>query len=176
MRRISILLVFAPALFFIKGCDKITTDFDTNLNKTIRADVVAPQAKSGTMDVVTYPFNVTDVLEIKDNSKINDYIDRLKEINVKSVTVTFTGIPAGQTITELGISMPSVGLAINLFDIENNSQVTLDVNPEYLNAISKRLLDTHEITIEISGRSTYAPMTLSTLMSFAVTVKAKVLD
>jgi hypothetical protein len=176
MRRTIFFLALAPVLIIINGCDKFTTDFDTNLNKTIQADVVATQAKSGILEVVTFPFNATDVLEIKDNSKINDYIDRLKEINVNSITATFTGIPAGQTISELSISMPSVGVVINLTGIENNSQVTLDVNQEYLNAISGRLLDTHEITIEISGRSTYAPMTLSTLMSFAVTVKAKVID
>ena len=174
MKQIIISLVSAAFLLAINGCDAITTDFDTNLNKTILAEVA--EVKSGTKDAVTYPFNATETLNIRDNSKINDYIDRLKSINVNSITCTFTGIPSGETVTELNISIPSAGMEITLTDIDNATQLTLDVSPQLLDAISKRLIDTHEITIEISGMSTYAPMTLSTLMNFAVTVKARVLD
>jgi hypothetical protein len=174
MKQIITLLAGAAILLAINGCDSVTTDFDTNLNKTILAEVA--EVKSGTKDAVTYPFNATDVLDIRDNSKINDYFDRLKEINVNSIACTFTGIPSGETVTELTISIPSAGLGITLTDLDNATQVTLDVSPQILDAISKRLIETHEITIGISGRSTYAPMTLSTLMSFAVTVKARVLD
>ncbi len=174
MKQMLFFLVGAAVLLAINGCDAITTDFDTNLNKTILAEVA--EVKSGTKDAVTYPFNTTDVLDIRDNSKINDYFDRLKEINVNSITCTFTGIPSGETVAELTISIPSAGLEVKLTDIDNATQVTLDVTPQILDAVSKRLIETHEITIGISGRSTYAPMTLSTLMNFAVTVKARVLD
>jgi hypothetical protein len=50
------------------------------------------------------------------------------------------------------------------------------VTKEQLTAISNKLLDELEITIVVSGKSTYAPMTLSSALDFATSIKAKVLD
>ena len=177
MKKIRTLAMVLIALIILGSCDKITTDFDTSLRTTILADVEQPsEVKSTLKDATTYPFNASQKLDIKDNSKINDYIDRLKEINVKSISCTFTGIPSGETITELNISIQSVALNLTLENLENGVSVTLDVSNQLLNAISNELTDKHETTIRISGESTYAPMTLSTLMDFQVSVTARVLD
>ena len=177
MKKLRILGMLLVVLIILGGCDSITTDFDTNLRTTILADVQLPaEVKSTLKDVTTYSFNASQKLDIKDNSKINDYIDRLKEINVQSITCTFTGIPSGETITELNISIQSVALDLALENLENGISVTLDVSNHLLNAISNELTDKHEITISVSGESTHAPMTLSTLMDFQVSVTARVLD
>ena len=177
MRKMKTLAMVLVALIILGSCDKITTDFDTSLKTTILADVQLPaEVKSTLKDVTTYPFNASQKLDVKDNSKINDYIDRLKEINVQSITATFTGIPSGETITDLNISIQSVALDLTLENLENGVSVTLDVSNHLLNAISNELTDNHEITISISGESTYAPMTLRTLMDFQVSVTARVLD
>ncbi len=177
MKKIRILGMLLLALIILGSCDRITTNFDTNLTTTILADVQLPaDVKSTLKDLTTYPFSASEKLDVRDNSKVNDYIDRLKEINVQSITATFTGIPTGETINELNISIQSVALDLTLDNLENGLSVTLDVSPNLLNAISNELTDKHEITINISGESTYAPMTLSTLMDFQVSVTAKVLD
>ncbi len=164
-------------LIILGSCDSITTNFETNLTTTILADVQLPEdVKSTLKDFNTYPFHASQTLDIKDNSTINDYIDRLKEINVKSITATFTGIPPGEKITELNVSIQSVALDLNLENLENGVVVELDVSHQLLNSISNELTDNHGITIDISGASTYAPMTLSTLMDFQVAVTARVLD
>ena len=176
MKKLMISAFAITGIIVICSCDSITTDFDTNLNKTIVSEIEQPQAKALTKNQTTYPFSSADVLDIRDNSKINDYIDRLKEIDVKSITCTFTGIPEGESITELNISLGTTGLEVNLSDITNQTQITLDVSHQFLNDISTQLVDNHELIIAISGESTFAPMTLNTFMSFAVTVTARVLD
>ena len=177
MRKIKTLAMVLVALIIMGSCDRITTDFDTNLKTTILADVQLPaEVKSTLKDVTTYPFSASQKLDVKDNSRINDYIDRLKEINVQSITATFTGIPPGETITELNISIQSVALDLTLENLENGVSVTLDVSNHLLNAVSNELTDKHETNIIISGESTHAPMKLSTLMDFQVSVTARVLD
>lgn len=174
MKQMITLTVVLVGLLILNSCDSVTTSFDTNLKTTISADI--EDVNSGVKETTTYPFNATETLKIKDNSRINEYIDRLKEINVNSVTSTFTGIPVGETITELNISVESVALDLTLEDIDNGLSVELDVSHQLLNDISEELIDKHEITIYISGQSTFAPMELSILMDFAVTVTASVLE
>lgn len=177
MKKLRILAVVLTGLLIPGSCSLITTDFDTNLRITILADVEKPpEKKSGLKDAATYPFSATEVLDIKDNSKINDYIDRLKEIEVQSIKCTFSGIPAGETITEFNISFSPVGINITLENITSGASVTLDVSPQLLDNISKQLTDNQPITINISGQSTYAPMVLSTLIDIPVAVTARVLD
>ena len=163
-------------VLILSGCESITTDFDTNLKATILADIITPAEKSSLKGVTTYPFSSTKVLDIKENSKITEYIDRLKEINVKSVNCTFSGIPEGETITEMNISVQSVALDVSLENLVNGMSVTLDVSPNILNALSLELTDNQQITIMVSGKSTFAPMVLNTLMDMPVTVTATVLE
>lgn len=172
---ISLAMVIMGVLI-LSGCESITTDFDTNLKTTILADIKVPSEKSSLKDVTTYPFSATKVLDIKENSRINEYIDRLKEINVKSVTCTFSGIPEGEAITELNISVQSVALDVTLEDLVNGVSVTLDISPNILNSLSLELTDNQQITIMISGESTFAPMVLNTLMDMPVTVTATVME
>lgn len=177
MKKITAFTVVLAGLLIVNSCDSLTTSFDTNLSTTILVDVEQPQeGKSGLKDAHTYPFSATKTLSIKDNSQINDYIDRLREINVNIVTATFTGIPSGETITELAITIESVDLNVTLEDLVNGVSVTLDISPQLLDDLSEELLDAQQITIGVSGYSTFAPMILSTLMDFEVTVTANVLD
>ncbi len=175
MKTIITLAVVMTGMLILSGCESITTDFDTNLTTTILAEIKVPAEKSSLKDVTTYPFTATKVLDIKENSRINEYIDRLKEINVKSITFTFSGIPAGETITELNISVQSVALDVTLEDLVNGVSVTLDVSPNILNSLSLELTDNQQITIIVSGESTFAPMVLNTLMDMPVTVTATVI-
>jgi hypothetical protein len=177
MKYIKSLTVLLMSLLIFNSCESTTVDFDTNLKTTIVAEVDAPQTVAIELKATAgYPFSASQKLHIQDNSKVNDYIDRLKEMNVKSITATFTGIEEGETLTELNISIESVALDVTLQNVTEGQSITLDVSATVLNAISDLLIEEKEITISISGYSTFAPMTFNTLMDFAVTISAKVLD
>jgi hypothetical protein len=175
MKHIYTIAVVLTGLFLFSSCDE-TIDFDTNLETTILADVVEQTAKSSLKEAVTYPFSASKELDVTENSKVNDYIDRLNEITINSITCTFSGIPEGQKVTALTISIEAASLIITLEDIADGNSVTLDISPQLLNTVSELITDNHKITIDVSGFSTYAPMTLSTLVSAAATVSAKVVN
>jgi hypothetical protein len=175
MKHFFTIAVVLTGFFLLTSCDE-TVEFDTNLETTILADVEAPTAKSSLKGAVTYPFSALEDLDLTENSKVNDYIDRLNEVNVKSITCTFSGIPEGEIITVITISVEAAGLAVTLEDIANDNSVTLDISPELLNTVSELITDNHKITIGVSGFSTYAPMTLTTVVSASASVSAKVVN
>lgn len=177
MRQITGIAVLLAMLLAVGGCDSLTTSFDTTLRTTIQAPVEQTgEVKDGLKDATLYPFSVTHVLDVQDNDRIKDYIDRIKEIEVKSVKCTFTGIPSGETVTELDISFQPVNVKVSLANLSNGDVVTLDLTHDLLNTISTHLTDNKKITVVISGKATYAPMVLSTLIELPVKVTAGVLN
>lgn len=177
MKKIFALTIVLAGLLTFISCDSITTSFDTDLSTTVLADVAPVKSgEAGIKETGPHPFSATKVLKIDDNSQIKDYFDRLKEINVKNITATFTGIPSGESITTLNLTIQSAGIDIALDNIVNGASVTLEVSPQLLDALSAKLLEDKEVTVGVSGNSTFAPMVLSTLVEFAVTVKAGLLD
>jgi hypothetical protein len=177
MKQIFTIAVVLTGFFLLTSCDE-TIEFDTNLETTILADVDdnTSGTKSSLKESVSYPFSAEAELDITDNSEVNDYIDRLNEIKVKSITCTFSGIPEGESIITVTISVEGAGLAITLEDIADGDSVTLDISPELLNTVSELITDNHEIIISVSGASTYAPMTLSTLVSASASVSAMIIQ
>ncbi len=177
MRQISAFAVLLTMLLAISGCDALTTSFDTTLSTTVQATVEQPEeVKSGLKEVTLYPFSETHVLDVQDNDKIKDYIDRIREIEIKSVECTFTGIPSGETVAELDVAFQPVNISVSLASLSNGDVVTLDLSHDLLNSISTHLTDNKKITIVISGKATYAPMVLSTLLEIPVKVTAGILD
>lgn len=177
MRKIMGVAVLLAMLLAVSGCDSLTTNFDTTLRTTIQAPVEQTgEVKDGLKDVTLYPFSVMHVLDVQDNDRIKDYLDRIREIEVKSVKCTFTGIPSGETVTELNIAFQPVNVTVSLANLSNGDVVTLDLSHDLLNSISTHLTDNKKITIVISGKATYAPMVLNTLVEVPVKVTAGVLD
>ncbi|MFO7924396.1 MAG: hypothetical protein R6U58_11960 [Bacteroidales bacterium] len=60
--------------------------------------------------------------------------------------------------------------------IVNCSPVTLEVSPQLLGELSEKLPEDKEVTVGVSGTSAFALMVLSTLVEFAVSVTAGLLD
>lgn len=177
MKKLSLISLAAIGLMALYGCDANTIDIDTTLKTTVESNITAPASMSPDLKVaaMAYPFTSSQKLSLKDNEDVKKYLDRLEDINIKSVTCMFSGIPASQTITELKIAVTAADMVVNVTTVVNNSSITLEIPKAQLDKVSQILLDQQEITITVSGKSTYAPMTLSTALSFATTIQAKVL-
>ncbi|MBI9068672.1 MAG: hypothetical protein JEZ09_15350, partial [Salinivirgaceae bacterium] len=81
------------------------------------------------------------------------------------------GIPEGESITELNITIPEAYLSVTLKNIsENNNSISLDITPELLDALASFLYANHTVTIQVSGFSSYAPMLLGVELSFESTI------
>jgi hypothetical protein len=177
MKKAFLLSMMAAATLLFNACESDTIDFDTNLKTTILSEISQPAQTAPELKVASlYPFTTSKTLSLSDNKDVEKYLNKLKDINVKSIKCSFSGIPEGQSISDLTISVPEANVTINVPTLTNNTVLTLNVTKEQLTAISNKLLDELEITIVVSGKSTYAPMTLSSALDFATSIKAKVLD
>ncbi len=175
IRTISVVLV--SMLLVLSSCDSTTVDFDTNLYSTIVAEIQAPAAASEVLKSEgLYSFETEKKLYIKDTKKINDYIDRINEIAVNSISCSFSSMVGDQKIVDLSVFVDNIDLEVTLEDINNGFEVTLDIDIAKLEEISNLLLDNQEITIKVNGHTNFAPMTFTTILDFAVTVSADVLD
>jgi hypothetical protein len=172
-KNLSSLTAIAVALLTFTSCDEATTvDFDTKLTTTIEAEATeASELKSE----ANFPFAASAILNIEDDSKVKDYLDRIKEMDIKSVTATFTGIPEGHEILSLNIYVDNYKLPVTLENIINGQAITLDLSDAVLLNVSNTILDKKSVTLKIDGFAS-AEMKFSTLMQFDVTVKANVLD
>lgn len=171
MKKLNVLTLtlFLISMAFVSCEEGLNVNIDATFQKKITANIV--DSKKSEQATPLVPFFVMDSLDISEEPDVQDNIERLKDLEVKKVTCTLTGIPENQSISELNITIPETGLAVTLNSInENNNTVTLDITPELLNALAQFLYSNYQITIIVSGFSTYAPMQLGVELSFDSTL------
>lgn len=174
--KISILFV-AFAAYALMSCESINTiDIDTNLKKTIIADVEKPAEGILIKSTASYGFSESNTLDLKDNEDLYDYISRIEELKITSATCKLYGIPTGEEIYGLTVTAEQAGITVTLSGLtENNNEIELGLNNELLDAFGQYLLDNESIEIKIEGSSSYAPMQLSVGLNFKTIVKAKII-
>ena len=107
------ILFFVIAAFAMMSCEDMNTiDIDTNLNKTIVAEITKPAEGNLLKASNSYDFSATDTLNLKDNEDLYDYINRINELNVTSANLKLNGIPTGEFINELSIIIAEAGIDI----------------------------------------------------------------
>jgi hypothetical protein len=163
---LSVLLVIA--MFF--SCEEgLTVDVNTTLTKTITANIEENLKSSDTL--LIYPFYESDTLDISENEKIQENMDKFKELEISQITCELTGIPDNEEITEINILIPEANINCTLMAINNsNNSVTLQVTDELLYILGDFLFENHQASIIISGFSSYAPMQLGVKLDFKTTI------
>jgi hypothetical protein len=172
------ILFVTLAAYVAMSCESVNTiDIDTNLKKTIIADVEKPLEGALLKSTASYGFSESDTLDLKDNEDLYDYISRINELDITSATCKLSGIPAGEEVSELSVIAEKAGVKVTLSGLtENNNEIELGLSKESLNAFGQYLLDNESIEIKIEGSSSYAPMKLSVGLDFKTIVKAKIIN
>jgi hypothetical protein len=154
MKKLFILLAVISLIFTHSSCeDALTFDFSADFPLNMNIDIQESKSNS-------YPFSESKTLNIEDEEEVMEYIENIKEIDIVEIECTLTGIPTGETISELNIIIEQIGLTIPLVDLTENSTFILPVSPELLDAFSLYLYNNHQTTVNVTGISSYAPMTL----------------
>lgn len=154
MKKLFILLTSISLIYSLTSCeDGLTFDFSADFPLNINIDIQESKGDS-------YPFSESKTLNIEDDEEVMEYIDNIKDIDIVEIECTLTGIPRGETISELNIFIEQIGLTIPLVDLTENSTFILPVSPEMLDAFSSYLYNNHQTTVNVTGISSYAPMTL----------------
>jgi len=166
MKNLTKFSLIAGILFLVSSCDDLlTADFDATFTTNMNIDVAETKADG-------YSFSDTKVLSIKEDAEVEKHINKIKKLKVTQVDCTLTGIPAGQSITELNVKVDELNLTVTVNNLVENTTFSLPVTDALLDALSDYLKTNHQSTITVFGTSSYAPMTLGVKLTFHSRVSA----
>jgi hypothetical protein len=159
----------------LTGCelikDKATIPISTDLKADIPLVIVAPGTKSANAIV----FNKSQTLSLADNTEIEPYLEKIKEIDLNSLVVTVTGLTGDQTINSVALEVTGVG---NVFTQTNitmtNNSFTPPIAAGIFDQVAAKLTTDKQITLTLSGNAS-GPMSITVSLNFGIDVVAYVL-
>jgi len=166
MKKNVLFLMMAATFMLFQSCDDLLdVNFDAEFSTNMNIDV--EETKS---DV--YAFSESRTLSITDDDEVEEYIDKIKDLEITEIECTLTGIPAGESLPTLSVRVDELNMQIDMTNITENSTFVLPVNDALLNSLASYLEDNHQSTITVFGTSTYAPMVLGVNLTFKSEVTA----
>jgi hypothetical protein len=172
------LTFFLAALLLLPGCDwfKDLADVKFSTDLVMDIPVTASTTKSYTPEISVYSFSVAQDLELGDNTDIEPYLAKIKNIDLKSLVVTVNGLSAGQTINTISLSVTGVGTICTQTNITSTSNsFTPAISSELLDQAAAKLKADKKITVTVAG-NTNVPATFITGLVFDAEITAGALD
>ncbi len=175
MKRISFLLVVAS--LFLLSCDKIeeanTVDFDTTLSMDIPVSVESPVAMIEKSTAEDFPFSESKTYSLSENEDINDYLSKIKSIDISDFAIVFSGLGEGEEIKMVDISVTGAGILASFQNVTNaTTSPTPTINSANVAQAATILNSTKAIEVIVSGTTNTAPMDFTVNMDFDVHVEA----
>ena len=159
---------------WIRDLSKVELETDLIVNVPITS-VGKKSAETGT-SVQDVSFTGSAVLSLDENDDVSPYLEKLREIDLQTVTVTINGLTPGQTITAVSLSVPVVG---TICTHTNITSATGAFNPQIdaakLQKAGDILMDELSITVTVSGTSTTPIANIANII-FGAKVTAGALD
>lgn len=174
------LLALFILLVAITGCDKIkeeaTVSVSTQLTSSIPVVVTGTSGSLKSTEKTAIVFSKSQELSLSGNTDLSKYINKLKEIDLRSLVVTVNGLTAGQEIQSIALDVTGVG---NIFTQSNitmaNNSFTPTIAAGKLAQVATKLLADKKITLTVAG-SVSGPMSFTVGLNFDTRVIAYILD
>ena len=172
--------MFFASVFLIAACDLIKDAAEVNLSSELSTNiaVVVTGSKSGdiTPETKGLSFSKSQTLYLKDNTEIEPYLKKIREIDLKSVMVDIYGLTEGQVVNTLSIDVEGVGTIATITNITSmNIAYTPVIDEAKLVKAGKELSNDLQITLTVHGDAN-GPMSFNINMMFPVDVVAGALD
>jgi hypothetical protein len=171
--RLTLLLA---SLLMLGGCDKVgEITISTDLSVEMFVQAIPPKSADLASGVNGYSFSKSEDLLLADNSDIEPYLDKIREIDLKSLTVTVY-VYEGVTINSISLDVQGVGTLCTKTNItSSNNSFTPDVDVSKMEAAATKLKADRKITITVSG-DVSVPNSFTVEVVFDTDVTAGVLD
>jgi len=171
---------FFASLFLLAGCGLIKDAAEVTISAQLSAlmQVTVSEAKSAeiTAETNASDFSKSQVLYLKDNTELEPYLDKIREIKIKSVMVDIYGLNEGQVVKTLSIDVEGIGTIGTITDITSmNIAYTPVIDQANLVLAGKKLKSDLKITLVVHGVAN-GPMSFNINMLFPVDVVAGALD
>jgi hypothetical protein len=171
--------LFLAAVLLLTGCDLFKDAAEITISTNLTADIpviVAPGKSADLITDVNAAFSGTAKLSLADNPDIEDYLDKIREVDLKSVVITVNGLTAGQTISTVTVTVTGSGELGTQTNITSaNNSFTPAVNATVYSKAEAALLADQEITVTATGNASEA-MTFTVHLNFTTDVVAGALD
>lgn len=172
--------IFLAILVAFGGCDWIRSlgevDFDTDLTVNVPVASLGKKSAETGNAIQDVSFTGAALLSLDENEDISPYIEKLREIDLQDVTVTITGLAAGQTISSITLSVNGIGTIATHSNITSTTGPFLpQIDAAKLQDAGEKLVDDLSIMVTVSGTST-TPIANIVNIVFGAKVTAGALD
>ncbi|MFA6758909.1 MAG: hypothetical protein WCR61_06260 [Bacteroidales bacterium] len=180
----GVLLTILSFILTISSCDKvkemltvsITTSIEGNIPLQVGTTTQGSVESRLPATKASMSYNVNHNISIADNSDLKPYLSKIKEIDIKSIKVEFTGLKAGETINFITISVTGVGELASITNVTSTNNIfSPTISSSLLSSVSKDVLNNKKITVNIKGE-TNGPLGCFVNLKMDSKVKAQALD
>ena len=170
-------LLFGIILLILSSCsaikDAITVPVTTNLQVDVPITVASVKSANLNDKAVTfYSFTATKVLQVADNVDMTSYINKIKSVDLRGVTVTIATLTGSDQVLTLDLAV--TGITGPVFSIANigatlnnpfSPTISAAVQSQF-NLVEAKLVSDRALTITITGTTNNAPLTLTAKLAF----------
>lgn len=173
-------VVLLAILVTLGGCDWIRSlsevELETDLFVNVPIATVGQKSAETGSAVQDVSFTGSAVLSLDENDDISPYLEKLRAIDLQTVTVTINGLAPGQTITSVSLSVPVVGTICTHTNITSTTGAfTPQIDAAKLQKAGEKLMDELSITVTVSGTSNIPIANIANII-FGAKVTAGALD
>lgn len=173
-------VLFFAAVILLTGCDLFKDAAEITITTDLTADIPVVVGIEKSADLISEAtavnFSGTATLSLADNSDLEDYLEKIREVDLKSVVITVNGLSAGQTINSITVAVTGsgeLGTQTNITSTSNS--FTPVVNATVFSKAEAALLANNEITVTATGTAS-GPMAFTVHLNFDTAIVAGALD
>lgn len=154
---VKTITLFILAGAVLSGCEKIKSLVDVKFNTDLSADlgVTIPSYNMKAAVLEGFEFSESATIDIRSDSEIDKYFDKLKSFDVQELTGTVKSVSKPVTIISGTLSITSgstvASWSVSDFDVVVGSQIVLDNGDGQWDKVNKILDAKKEFTVKIVG-------------------------
>jgi len=172
--------LFLAAVMLLTGCDLFKKAAELTITTNLTADIPVVITVGKSADLVAEAnavnFSGTSTLSLAGNPDLADYLEKIREVDLKSVVITVNGLTAGQTISTITVAVAGsgeLGTQTNISSASNS--FTPAVNASVYSKAEADLLADQEITVTATGSASGA-MSFTVHLNFTSAIVVGALD
>ena len=174
-------LVLGIAVVAFSACDKLDDlntktikDIEVSEKVLIEVDKPAPQDGEARLKSNAITFSKKMVLNLNTVTELKDYLSHIDDMNMKKVSCKITNIKAG-ILQNMKLNVPDLNYTVALSSITPGQSITVDFTAQQLDAIDDKLAEDKELTININGSVSEAPVSFNVEITVLTDVEVEIL-
>lgn len=171
------LLFLSITILLLSSCDSIKEAITVPITTTLKVDVPLNVSVTKSLNLnnkagAVYNFTADKVLEISANVDMSNYINKIKSVDLKGVTISIVTLNGTEEVLTLDVSVSGVSGPVfsktNITATTNNpfSPVITPAIQAQLDLVETKLVADRKLTITVSGTTNTAPLTLTAKLAF----------